>query len=239
MIRDRLVCGIADNMVRRNLLQEPKLSPEKCLDICRLAEATSAHVKVISGQSSRTGTSADNINAVNKRRKSKTPPKRRNGQKEKQPLPEPKEDLFKPLKNTVEEVTSSNAPNALHLERCEVHELNQIMCKSASGKNSPPRNGVNMVNSEDSSKEELLSVSFDSFHEGNVHAVNEDNLPEKKILATMEIAGAGIRMQIDTGASCNALPQKYVPLGTLLTETDRTLKMCSTVQKKCNRNSPK
>ena len=69
MISDRLVCGIADNSVRRSLLQDPKLSPEKCLDICRLAEATSAPVKVISGQSSSTGTSADNINAVHKRRK--------------------------------------------------------------------------------------------------------------------------------------------------------------------------
>ena len=83
-----------------------------------------------------------------------------------------------------------------------------------------------MVNAEESSKEELLSVSFDSY-EGNVHAVNEDNLPEKKIFATMEIAGASIRMQIDTGASCNVLPQKYVPPGTLITETDRTLKMYS------------
>ncbi|CAH3019654.1 unnamed protein product [Porites evermanni] len=88
------------------------------------------------------------------------------------------------------------------------------MCRSASGKNSPPRNGVNMVNSEDSSKEKLLSVSFDSFYDGNVHEVNEQNLSEKKIFATMEIAGASIRMQIDTGASCNALPQKY-PKSTL------------------------
>ena len=83
-----------------------------------------------------------------------------------------------------------------------------------------------MVNAEESSKEELLSVSFDSY-EGNVHAVNEDNLPEKKIFATMEIAGASIRMQIGTGASCNVLPQKYVPPETVITETDRTLKMHS------------
>ena len=34
-------------------------------------------------------------------------------------------------------------------------------------------------------------------------------------------------MQIDTGASCNALPQKYVRPGTLITETDRTLKIYS------------
>lgn len=69
-------------------------------------------------------------------------------------------------------------------------------------------------------------MSFDSF-EGNVHVVNEDNLPEKKIFVTMEIAGPSIRMQIDTGASCNVLPHKYVPPGTLITDTDRTLKMYS------------
>ena len=34
-------------------------------------------------------------------------------------------------------------------------------------------------------------------------------------------------MHIDTGASCNVLPQKYVPHGTLITKTDRTLKMYS------------
>ena len=46
----------------------------------------------------------------------------------------------------------------------------------------------------------------------------------------MEIAGASIRMQIDKGASCNVLPHirnMCSPPGTLITETDRTLKMYS------------
>ena len=210
MIRDRLVCRIADNSVRRKLLQEPKLLLEKCLDICRSAEATSAHLKAISGQSSSTGTPADNVNAVDERRKLKAPPKQcSNGQMQKQPLPEPKEDLLKRCKHCgrshVEQRTNGKLSSA-----CNKPNHFAEMCRSTSGKNSRPRNGVNMVNSEDSSEEELLSVSFASY-EGNVHAVNEDNLPEKKIFATMEITGASIRIQIDTGASCNVLPQKYVP----------------------------
>ena len=230
MICDRLVCGIADNSVQRKLLQEPKLSLEKCLDICRSAEATSAHLKAISGHSSSTGTPADNVNAVDKRKKSKAPPKRRsNGQMQKQPLPEPKEDLLKRCKHCgrshVKQRTKCPAFGKL-CSACNKPNHFAEMCRSTSSKNSRQRNGVNMVNSEDSSEEELLSVSFDSY-EDNVHAVNEDNLPEKKIFATMEIAGTSIRMQIDTGASCNVLPQKYVPPGTLITETDRTLKMYS------------
>ena len=69
MIRDRLVCGITENNVRRKLLQEPKLSLEKCLVICRSAEATSAHLKVISGVSTSTGTPVDSVNALDRRKK--------------------------------------------------------------------------------------------------------------------------------------------------------------------------
>ena len=152
---------------------------------------------------------------------------------QKQPLPEPKEDLLKHCKHCgrshVKQRTKCPAFGKL-CSACNKPNHFAEMCRSTSGKNSRPRNGVNMVNSEDSSEEELLSVSFDSY-EGNVHAVNEDNLPEKKIFATMEIVGASFRMQIDTGALCNVLPQKYVPPppppGTLITETDRTLKTYS------------
>ena len=98
MIRDRLVCGITENSVRRKLLQEPKLSLEKCLDICRSAEATSAHLKAISGQSTSTDKPVDTVNTLDKRRKSKTPPKRRS-KGPKQPVPEPKEDLLKCCKH--------------------------------------------------------------------------------------------------------------------------------------------
>ena len=57
--------------------------------------------------------------------------------------------------------------------------------------------------------------------------VNEDKLPEKRIVATMEIAGKSVRMQIDTGASYNVLPQKFVPSGANILQSDRTLKMYS------------
>ena len=72
MIRDRLVCGITENSVRRKLLQEPKLSLEKCLDICRSAEATSAHLKAISGQSTSTDKPVDTVNALDKRKKNES-----------------------------------------------------------------------------------------------------------------------------------------------------------------------
>ena len=228
MIRDRLVCGITENSVRRKLLQEPKLSLEKCLDICRSAEATSAHLKAISGQSTSTDKPVDTVNTLDKRRKSKTPPKRRS-KGPKQPVPEPKEDLLKCCKHCGRSHIKQRFKCPAFGKVCSAcNKPNHFaeMCKSAPGRNSRPRNGVNMIDADSSSEEELLSVTFDST-EGSVHIVNEDKLPEKKIFATMEIAGKSVRMQIDTGASCNVLPQKFVPSGTNIIQSDRTLKMYS------------
>ena len=228
MIRDRLVCGITENSVRRKLLQEPKLSLEKCLDICRSAEATSAHLKVISGQSISTGKPADTLNTLDKRRKSKAPPKRRS-KGPKQPVPEPKEDLLKCCKHCGRSHIKQRFQCPAFGKVCSAcNKPNHFaeVCKSAPGRNSRPRNGVNMIDADSSSEEELLSITFDST-EGSVHMVNEENLLEKRIFATMEIAGKSVRMQIDTGASCNVLPQKFVPSGTNIIQSDRTLKMYS------------
>ena len=51
LIQDRLVCGIRDNGQRKKLLQEPKLTLEKCLDSCRAAEAAKLQVQDMSSQS--------------------------------------------------------------------------------------------------------------------------------------------------------------------------------------------
>ena len=47
LIRDRIVCGVKDNAVRRKLLQESGLTLKKCIEMCRAAEATAAQLKVM------------------------------------------------------------------------------------------------------------------------------------------------------------------------------------------------
>ena len=227
MIRDRFVCGITENSIRQKMLQEPKLSLEKCLDVCRSAEATSAHLRAISGQSTSTDRPVDTVNALDKRKQTKAPPKRRS-KGPKQPISGPKEDFLKCCKHCGRSYIKLRFKCPAFDKVCSAcNKPNHFaeMCKSAPGRNSRPRNGVNMINADSSSEEELLSVTFDSTG-GSVHKVNEDNLPEKRIFATMEIAGENVQMQIDTGASCNVLPQKFVPSGTII-KSDRTLRMYS------------
>ena len=57
-----------------------------------------------------------------------------------------------------------------------------------------------------SSEEEILSVSL--HHTANV--VDMSNL-KNKIFAHMEIANDLVKMQVDSGASCNVLPRKFLP----------------------------
>ena len=47
LIRDRMVCGVNSDTMRARLLRESELSLEMCIDICRAAEISSAHLKVL------------------------------------------------------------------------------------------------------------------------------------------------------------------------------------------------
>ena len=47
LVRDRIVVGIANNGLRKRLLQEPKLTLKNCLDICRANEATTLQLKAM------------------------------------------------------------------------------------------------------------------------------------------------------------------------------------------------
>ena len=45
LIRDRLVSGIRDNSLTKKLLQEPKLTLDKCLNSCRAAKRLNCKCK--------------------------------------------------------------------------------------------------------------------------------------------------------------------------------------------------
>ena len=50
LIRDRIVVGIRDNGTHKRLLQEPKLTLTRCIDICRSSEATALQLQAMGNQ---------------------------------------------------------------------------------------------------------------------------------------------------------------------------------------------
>ena len=51
-----------------------------------------------------------------------------------------------------------------------------------------------------------------------------------KIYAVMEVQGKLVRMQIDSGASCNFLPKKYLPEVAEIQKTNKLLTACNKQQ---------
>ena len=51
LIKDRIVCGVNNDIVRARLLRDEKLDLEKALDICRANESTQSHMKALQEES--------------------------------------------------------------------------------------------------------------------------------------------------------------------------------------------
>ena len=216
LIRDRIVCGMQNNAVRRKLLQEPKLTLGRCLDVCRAAEATSAQIKAMAGQAT---PSSDEVNLLRK------------GKRRSVPVKKPtkgstiKHDLISDCKFCGRQHEKRKEKCYAYGKSCSnCGKLNHFKEKCL-GKNANVKKKVHQVVLEedlsDTSEEELLSVDLDNEHVLSVNAA--DSAYQTKIFVTMEIEGKPVKMQIDSGASCNVMPEKFVPKRTEIKGTNQTL----------------
>ena len=85
-------------------------------------------------------------------------------------------------------------------------------------KKPPQKHSVNQFDF-DESEEEIISVSCS---EEEINAVDSHS---NKIVATMKVVGKDVKMLIDSGASCNVLPIKCLPKGTVIETSSHTFKM--------------
>ena len=92
--------------------------------------------------------------------------------------------------------------------------------KKPQNRKPPRKHSVNQFEF-DESEEDILSVSC---REEEINAVNNHSY---KILATVKIGGKEVKVLIDSGASCNFLPIKYLPKGTAVEKSSHILKMYS------------
>ena len=198
------------------MLQEPKLTLGRCLDVCRAAEATSAQIKAMAGQAT---PSSDEVNLLRK------------GTRRSVPVKKPtkgstiKHDLISDCKFCGRQHEERKEKCYAYGKSCSnCGKLNHFKEKCL-GKNANVKKKVHQVvleeNLSDTSEEELLSVDSDNEHVLPVNAV--DSAYQTKIFVTMEIEGKPVKMQIDSVASCNVMPEKFVPKRTEIKGTNQTL----------------
>lgn len=208
MIRDRLVCGIIDNSIRRKLLQISDLTYDKCIDVCRATEATKSQLSAMAANDTLPASDV-NFTANSKKKPSKNDATKTGGDHD-----------FECRYCGRRHIRGRNNCPAFGKTCAKCGKANHFAAKCLSSKRKP----VNTVEVE-SDDSDILTISITEDKQSVMHI--SQGKESGKIFATMQIDHHPVRMLVDSGASCNVIPAKYIPKSTLIRRTKNKLVMYS------------
>lgn len=201
LIRDRIVCGIRDNGLRKRLLQEPKLTLTRCLDMCRATESAVAHLKAMRADKE---DKEEAVHALQAKRN-------------------PKRDTRQ--RPNIPECNYCGKEHERSKEKCPAYGQRCKRCGKenhfASKCRQRQERKVHHVHDwEDTDDEYCFTLSVHN----EVKATTTNPL-KSRIWATMMLGDKPIRFQLDTGASCNIIPRQHLPQESQLQRIGNTLTM--------------
>lgn len=199
LIRDQIIIGIRDNTVRKRLLQERKLTLNRCIDMCRSAEATTSRMKTM-------GNDAE-INKI--KMKSSSTWKKKSDQSK-------RPEVNKKTVNC-KYCGYNHVPDK---SKCPAWGKKCSLCKGRNhfAKKCSKSKPVRMV--QQSSSDEQSSGESDSDWVNVIH-INTVNNKSKQVYAEMLVNGKPVRFQLDCGAAVNVLPAKYIGNGKIKPYTNK------------------
>ena len=210
IIRDRIVLGIRDNRTRKRLLQERKLTLPKCIDLCKSSEATNSQLKTISGAQS------EDVHSV----KDKHPPSKRRDDKSKKGREwKPETKLRKTCKfcGKVHPFEKGKCPAwGAKCTKCGGRNHFEAKCTATTRK----VHSLREESSDDSDVEYITSIVSQP---ETIHAITQEHYP-KVIYTEMVVDKKEVKFQVDSGASVNVIPVKFVA-DKELEHTTKTLQM--------------
>ena len=189
LLRDRIVLGVNNERTRTRLLQERKLTLNKCLDICKSFETSTSQLKVLAGKE---------VNKVE--RKPSRPANKPHSQKFKTQGAKPRPDQV-----LCKFCAQTHTPKK---ELCPAWGKECNKCKKMNhfSKCCPPKvkrriHGVDVQPDTESEEEIISAVS-------TTQTIN--SVSAGPIYAEMELDGKPVKFQVDCGATVNVIPVKYV-----------------------------
>ena len=210
LIRDRIVIGVRDQQTRKRLIQERKLTLTKCIDICRGAEASSSQLKVMNN-------ATDKVHGLSAQRSRYTRPpwcgkatpsqssSSRGGARPKYTSYSKEPQLCK-FCAKVHNMKKEDCP--AWGRTCKLcHELNHFP-----GSQKCPKNKVHTVitsgENEESDTHEWIGCVIIKDELDVVNCVHAGKPTD--IFAEIIVNEKPMRFHVDSGASVNTLPMKYV-----------------------------
>ncbi|XP_062516385.1 uncharacterized protein K02A2.6-like [Corticium candelabrum] len=212
MIRDRIVCGVHDQGLRKQLLQRKNLSLADCVDLCRAYEATEKRAKTMSGADTE-------VHRVQKQYvpKSSKVKSKRYQSKDTVKVSAKTECQYCGLQHAKGRV---NCPaNGKQCSKCGKLNHYARKCRSQPSVKSRVHCAQESVSSDEA--EELMTLTLTGQHD--VNAVRTAKY-RPQIMATMLLEGKSmVQFQVDTGASCNVIRRADVPKHVKLESTPQVL----------------
>ena len=205
LIKDRIVVGIRENSVRKRLLQDEKLTLDKCVDMCRAAESTQAKVKSMSGA---TAVSSEDVHHLKRKVKPHHTPYAR----KKQEIPNRR------CKYCGKDCEKGNCP--AFGKRCMTcSKFNHFASECRQGERKEKSRAFRNVRQFDLEDDSESDSYFDIFNRNN-------GSTKLKIFANMLVVNAQktLKFQLDSGATANLTAKKYVPKE-CIEEEENTLRM--------------
>lgn len=200
LIRDRLVCGITSDSMRKQLLRDSDLTLSKAIEMCQIYEQTDQHTKALSTPKQ----TAAKVDSLNHKIRKRQPQK------------------FKTKSGTERSATQSEAQSITNCKNCggsheakrdkcpaygqQCHKCKkrnhfQKCCRSSQTSGFKKRSVNHVAIETPSSDEEMFFVNGI-----NIDTVDSRFLHRNDIFTTVHINGKPIELKVDTGAKCNVMP---------------------------------
>ena len=190
LIRDRIVCGIQDNNLRKRLLQERRLDLNTCIDKCRAAEVTEKRVKDMATKE---------VSALKYAHRKKTFPSEKKQSFGDKKQPHSFESNGRKCKFCCQVHQFKKGACPAWGKMCEsCGKQNHFKCSNVCRKNV---HGVQASYDSDSSSGESINA---------VHVIGAVNDLDKPIYCKMVVNKKPITLQIDPGATVNTITKRFV-----------------------------
>lgn len=211
LIRDRIVCGIQDNSVRKQLLQQPELTLQKAIEKCRASESAKKQIKAMGGAE---------VNAVST--------KSRSGKQRPNKFTQGKPRFIKQCKFCGlghERKKEKCSAYGHRCSKCKRFNHFEKYCESATAFKRKSKHRVHELSCDSESDDDCQE--YQEVECVTVDDVNTiQNGDQNKLFAKLKTKqGRVINFQVDTGATCSILPISKVPKSCDVTPTNAKLRM--------------
>ena len=229
LIKDRIVCGIRDRSLQKSLLEDPKLTLQKCIDKCRAAETASVQARTIAKETQE----EQSLNIVRRERRGRMQTEVQAGTN-RDPRPTAMLDKCAHCGRRHGRRLCPAFGKTCHSCGKPNHFASQCRSFRESGTSANGRQVQCVDYNNEYHRAEVTSCQPQSFDANiqerefewalpvatitkpqNVHVLTpahkeKDRAYPEKVFARLKVDGRLVKFQIDTGASCNILSKSVV-----------------------------